>query len=194
MSNRGEQASQRIMRRSFCLSAAAAATALSTSVAATAAKQKAAFYKNLGPGHLGVRANQRQALDYAVRYGFDSITPGTREFQNTSDAEIRQWLQAMKAKRVRYGAGGLPVDFRPADTFRLFPPRHWIRRTRRALFGDYGLTGTYKRHPDPNQERFFFGLVRECMEKGVITEELLREEMAKNHVRHDAMELIKNAA
>ncbi len=112
---------------------------------------------------------------------FDHLTDKTKMLHNTK-RKTQPWKT------------GLPVDFRPADTFRLFPPKHWLRRTRRALFGDYGLAGTYKRHPDPNQERFFFGLVRECLDKGVITEELLREEMAKNHVRHDALELIKNAA
>jgi hypothetical protein len=86
---------------------------------------------------------------------------------------------------------GLPVDFRPADTFQLFPPKHWIRRARRALFGDYRFVGAYKKHPDPNQEAFFFGLVRECLEKGVISEDLLREEMAKNHLRHDALEVVE---
>ena len=85
---------------------------------------------------------------------------------------------------------GLPVDYRPADAFQLFPPRHWVRRARRALFGDYGFTGRYKAHPDPNQEQFFFGLLRECLEKGIVTEDLLREEMRQNHVRHDAMEVL----
>ncbi len=112
---------------------------------------------------------------------FDHLTDKTKMLHNTK-RKTQPWKT------------GLPVDFRPADTFRLFPPKHWIRRARRALFGDYGLAGTYKHHPDPNQERFFFGLVRECLDKGVITEDLLREEMAKNHVRHDALELIKNAA
>jgi hypothetical protein len=86
---------------------------------------------------------------------------------------------------------GLPVDFRPADTFQLFPPRHWVRRARRALFGDYGFTGKYKRHPDPGQERFFFSLVRECLDEGVITKDLLREEMEKNHLRHDALSILE---
>jgi hypothetical protein len=43
----------------------------------------------------------------------------------------------------------------------------------------------------PNQERFFFGLLRECLEKGVVSEQMLREEMARNHVRHDALELVE---
>jgi hypothetical protein len=76
---------------------------------------------------------------------------------------------------------GLPIDNRPADTFRLFPPRHWLRRTRRAMFGDYGQLGRYGGHPDNNQENFFFGLVRECLDKGLLTEERLKSEMERNH-------------
>ena len=55
----------------------------------------------------------------------------------------------------------------------------------------WALLGHYRRHWDPNQERFFFGLLRECLEKGVVSEEMLREEMARNHVRHDALELVE---
>ena len=49
---------------------------------------------------------------------------------------------------------------------------------------------TYKANPDPNQVNFFFGLLRECVEKGIVTEEMLREEMRKDHVRHDAFEVL----
>ena len=51
----------------------------------------------------------------------------------------------------------------------------------------------YERHPDPKQERFFFSLLRECVDNGVVSESLLREEMARNHIRHDALELIERA-
>ena len=86
---------------------------------------------------------------------------------------------------------GLPVDFTPTETTRSFPPLGWIRRARRRLFGEYALLGRYKPHPDPNQERFFFGLVRECVEKGEVTEDELREEMRNNHLRHDALEVLE---
>jgi hypothetical protein len=109
---------------------------------------------------------------------FDHLDQNTRLLHNTK-RKTQPWKT------------GLPVDYRQADTFQLFPPRHWIRRARRALFGDYGMAGRYAAHPDPGQERFFFGLVRECLDKGIITEELLREEMSKNHLRHDALELVK---
>ncbi|MGD8977811.1 MAG: hypothetical protein PVG91_09415 [Gammaproteobacteria bacterium] len=108
---------------------------------------------------------------------FDHLDAATRLLHNTK-RKTQPWKT------------GLPVDYRQADTFQLFPPRHWIRRARRALFGDYGMAGRYKAHPDPNQERFFFGLVRECLEKNIVTEEMLREEMEKNHLRHDALELV----
>ncbi len=107
-----------ISRRTFCRSVIAAATAMHLAgpfAQASRAKDKIKFYKNLAPGHLGVRANQKQALQYAVKYGFESITPSPGEFQNKSASEIREWLGLMKEKGVRYGAGGLPVDFRRDD-------------------------------------------------------------------------------
>ena len=53
------------------------------------------------------------------------------------------------------------------------------------------MLGQYRAHPDPRQERFFFGLLREGLDEGVITEAMLREEMARNHVRHDAFEVME---
>jgi hypothetical protein len=50
----------------------------------------------------------------------------------------------------------------------------------------------YTPHPDPQQERLFFGLLRECLESGSISEALLREEMRLNHVRHDALRVLEN--
>ena len=108
---------------------------------------------------------------------FDHLDANTRMVHNTQ-RKTQPWKT------------GLPVDYRAADSFQLFPPRHWFRRARRALFGDYGLAGRYKAHPDPAQEAFFFGLVRECVEKGVISEDTLRAEMQKNHLRHDAFEVM----
>jgi hypothetical protein len=59
------------------------------------------------------------------------------------------------------------------------------------LFGPYGLMGRYQPHPDPNQERVFFGLLRECLDKGIVTEAMLHDEMRLNHIRHDALDLLR---
>jgi len=104
-----------ISRRLFCGCAVVGAAGLGfQTVLAKEAKtgKKVKFYKNLGPGHIGVRANQRQALEYAVKYGFESITPSAGEFANKSDEEIGAWLGVMKEKGIRYGAAGLGVQYR----------------------------------------------------------------------------------
>ena len=111
---------------------------------------------------------------------FDNLTEQTKLLHNTK-RKTQPWKT------------GLKVDYRPADTFQLFPPRHWLRRARRALFGEYKFAGTYDAHPDPNQEKFFFGLVKGCLEDGVITEAQLLEEMEQGHLRADALELVRAA-
>jgi len=106
--------SELISRRTFCRTAVAGIAALHLAQPFTQASQKnrVKFYKNLGGGHIGLRANQQQALEYAVKYGFDSITPNLGAFENKSDAEINKWKATMKTKGIRYGASGLPVQYR----------------------------------------------------------------------------------
>ncbi len=110
--------SRSISRRMFCRSAVAAAAAICSArhyTLASEKKNKVKFYKNLGHWHIGVRANQQQALDYAVKYGFDGITPNPGEFENKSSAQIRDWVESMKAKGIRYGSSGLPVQYRGGE-------------------------------------------------------------------------------
>ena len=91
---------------------------------------------------------------------------------------------------------GLPVDFRPAEPTR-FPlsPSLIYHRTRRKIGvalgkSEYFGLGNYRQNPDPNQERFFFGLLKECVDQGIVTEDMIRHEMQQNHVRHDALEVL----
>lgn len=107
---------------------------------------------------------------------FDRLTPATKMLHNTK-------------RRTQPWKTGLPVDFIPADKLANVPLLGALSRLRARVFGDYAFLGRYARHPDPNQEAFFFGLLSECLALGSVTEDLLREEMARNHVRHDALEL-----
>jgi sugar phosphate isomerase/epimerase len=104
-----------ISRRLFCRSALAAGVVLGFGGVCPAAGRKVKFYKNLACGHIGVQANQRQALEYALKYGFDGITPSAGEFEKKSADEIAAWLAEMKEKGIRYGAGGLSVQYRRDD-------------------------------------------------------------------------------
>lgn len=115
MSAPANKPSQQLSRRNFCLSAVGAVAALHTTGSFSAIAQtsnKVRFYKNFNPGHLGVRANQEQALNYASAHGFDAIAPSAGEFAGKSAGEIQAWLQTMKAEGIRYGAAGLSVEFR----------------------------------------------------------------------------------
>jgi hypothetical protein len=109
---------------------------------------------------------------------FDNLASTTKMLHNTK-RKTQPWKT------------GLPVDYRPADTFRLFPPKHWIRHARRSLFGDYKFVGKYKQHPDQNQENLFFSLLKECLDNGIISEQVVQEEMQKNHLRHDTFQQLE---
>jgi hypothetical protein len=109
---------------------------------------------------------------------FDRLTEKTKLIHNT-----KRKTQPWKA--------GLPADYIPAEKYRIFPPIRWVMRARRKLFGDYAFVPDYKPHPDPKQENFFFGLLRECVDKRIVSEDFIREEMKRNHVRHDAFDVLE---
>ena len=104
----------------------------------------------------------------------DKLTPATKMIHNT-----RRRTQPWKT--------GLPVDYTPTE---FLPVIGFLMRARRKVFGEYGALGKYRRHPDRNQENLFFGLLRECLEKGFVSEEQVKEAMARNYVRHDAFDVI----
>jgi len=112
---------------------------------------------------------------------FDKLTPQTKMLHNTK-RKTQPWKT------------GLPVDFMPPEKPAGIPVLFWLNQIRRRVFGDYAFLGHYVPHPDPNQERFFFGLLRECVDKGIVTEELLRQEMQQDHVRHDAFAVLERTA
>ena len=108
---------------------------------------------------------------------FDRLTAKTKMLHNT-----RRRTQPWKT--------GLKVDYTPTE---FVPLIGRLMRLRRVLFGDHGLLGRYARHPDHNQEAFFFGLLRECLEKGIIDEATLRHAMQRDHLRHDALDVVARA-
>lgn len=101
---------------------------------------------------------------------FDTLNGSTRLLHNTK-------------RRTQPWKTGLPVDYTVREKLWGLLPAGWLTRAP-------GLA-TYKPHPDPNQERFFFGLLRECLDRGLVTEERLRDEMRRNHIRHDTLALLE---
>ena len=71
--------------------------------------------RDLVCGNLGVRATQREAIDLAARYGFESVWPDAAELGRLESAAVQDLRAEMKAKRLVFGAGFLPTDFRRDD-------------------------------------------------------------------------------
>jgi hypothetical protein len=101
---------------------------------------------------------------------FDRLTPATKLLHNTK-RNTQPWKT------------GLPIDYTTRIPFMSkILPENGFRKW-----------GKYKRHADPRQEALFFAYVKECLDNGSLKEQVLREHMAKNHVRHDAFDLVKRS-
>jgi hypothetical protein len=114
---------------------------------------------------------------------FDRLTPDTKILHTTY-------------RRTQPWKTGLPVDFtvRVKDYSRYPFPKSVFKQLKHIIAPKRQKSETYLPHPDPNQERLFFGLLAECLQKGLVTEAVVRREMSANHVRHDALELCSRAA
>jgi len=96
---------------------------------------------------------------------------------------------------------GLPVDFSlaycPSTSNAPFkaivPAVGWLMWLRRKLFSDAVVVDRYTQHPDRNQEAFFFSLLQEAHEKGMITSAQILEAMRRDFIRHDSFEMMKRA-
>ncbi len=86
---------------------------------------------------------------------------------------------------------GLKVDFRPSDKHNKIPVLGWAMTLRRKLLGEYALLGQYRQNPDMNQQNLFFGLLKECIDNGMVDMKQLEHEMKNNHVRHDAVRVVE---
>ncbi len=112
---------------------------------------------------------------------FDRLTPQTRILHNTY-------------RRTQPWKTGLPVDFtvRTRKKGLQGMAKKAVKAVKRLAKGN--KPDLYRPHPDRKQEQLFFTLVRECLEKGVFDVDLVRREMAANHVRHDALDLCQRLA
>lgn len=99
---------------------------------------------------------------------FDHLTPRTKLLHNTK-------------RRTQPWKTGLPIDF----TFR---ERKGLINL--ALPIVRMVAPRYMRHPDRNQEAYFYALLAEALDSGSVTREQVEQEVRLGHVRPDSGELI----
>jgi sugar phosphate isomerase/epimerase len=99
-------------RRGFIQTTALASAALAIPASASQKGAKTKMFKNLGGGHIGLKANQKEAIALAAKYGFGGVTPSIGELAKMSSAQRKEAVAMLKEKGLRWGANKLSVNFR----------------------------------------------------------------------------------
>ena len=70
------------------------------------------FYAILSLGRIGFSGTFEQSVDLARKYGFEGVDPDAGFFARLSDADFKRLLDDLASKNLKFGAAGLPVEFR----------------------------------------------------------------------------------
>ncbi len=102
-------------RRTFIQSSSAAlfSGVLTSFTSASLSKPRPRLMKlDLSCGRIGVKANQKQAIDYASRFGFEAVVPDAGYLGKLTERQLADLKSEMQSKNLVFSAAGMPVDFR----------------------------------------------------------------------------------
>jgi sugar phosphate isomerase/epimerase len=69
----------------------------------------------LSPGLIGVRADLKESIDLATRFGFEAIEPASGELASMSEDAVKQLRESMKTKDLVWGATSIDSPFGRSD-------------------------------------------------------------------------------
>jgi sugar phosphate isomerase/epimerase len=104
-----------LTRRQFLVASAATGIALSKSgklLAATTSAPERTFYAILSLGRLGFKASFPESVELATRHGFEGLDPDAGYLASLNDDALHRLLDDLKNRNLKFGAAGLPVEFR----------------------------------------------------------------------------------
>ncbi len=104
-----------VTRRQFLFSGAAAGIALSATgklASAATSGQERKFYAILSLGRLGFHASFSESVELATKYGFEGLDPEPGYLASLNDDALHQLLGDLQKRNLKFGAAGLPVEFR----------------------------------------------------------------------------------
>jgi sugar phosphate isomerase/epimerase len=111
--------SHRTTRREFLAAGIAAGVALSAMpqlLASPLPERK--FYAILSLGRLGFQASFPESVELATKHGFEGLDPDAGYLASLDDSALHRLLEDLRKRNLKFGAGGLPVEFRKdTDTF-----------------------------------------------------------------------------
>jgi sugar phosphate isomerase/epimerase len=81
---------------------------------------------HLSCGAIGVKASQTDVVDYAARFGFDSVDADGKYLAALAPTDLARLLDRMREQHISWAIAGLPVDFRKDDaafteSMKMFP-------------------------------------------------------------------------
>lgn len=98
---------------------ATASTLVATSAGLDVISQKPPerkFKIALNPGIIGVKANLNEAVDYAIKYGYEGVSPYVNEAMKMSDSQIADVVAKAKANNLIWDSINIPVEYRQSKT------------------------------------------------------------------------------
>jgi sugar phosphate isomerase/epimerase len=102
-------------RREFLIAGAAGGLAISRAgrvLANPAPMPQRKFYAILSLERLGLHASFPESVELATKYGFEGLDPDGGYLASLDDAGLHRLLDDLQKKNLRFGAAGLPVEFR----------------------------------------------------------------------------------
>jgi sugar phosphate isomerase/epimerase len=78
----------------------------------TANETKRKFTMDFCPGRIGVNGGQKETIEFASQYGFESVEPFGTGLAKLTDGENAELLELLASKKLVWGAAGLDVEFR----------------------------------------------------------------------------------
>ena len=79
---------------------------------------KRAFYAILSLGRIGFHATFPESVELASKHSFEGLDPDPAYFDSLGNDGFSRLLDELRARKLKFGAAGLPVEFRKdSDTF-----------------------------------------------------------------------------
>jgi sugar phosphate isomerase/epimerase len=79
-------------------------------------KTERKFKIALNPGLIGVKANLQEAIDYAIKYKYEAVSPYINEAMHYSDMQIYDTVAKVKVNKLDWDTVNIPVEWRQSKT------------------------------------------------------------------------------
>ncbi|RUT00232.1 hypothetical protein DSM106972_076800 [Dulcicalothrix desertica PCC 7102] len=129
---------------------------------------------------------------------YDSLTQKTKFLHNTRQI-TQPWKTGLPFKEKNmsnYNKG----DKEETRWEKLYDVVKYNKYGKRQLFKSikniilYGEAKLYQKHPDVKQEKLFLSLLKESVNKGLVTSELLQSEVKQGHIRPDIFNILQSVS